>query len=74
MNGKFDNDELLTVRELSGRIKYEIQSIRNLITKGEFRLGEHYLKPRHKVLFRWSKVEEWLRSGSDAPKIPMARG
>jgi len=54
-------EEYLTVKELSERIKYEIQSIYNLIHRGEFILGIHYLKPSHrKILFKWSVILKWL--------------
>ena len=41
-------------------IPYAEQTIRNLMSRGVFRLGEHYLKPRSRIMFRWSKVREWL--------------
>jgi hypothetical protein len=52
--------EYLSIRDLAGRIPYAEQTIRNLMARGVFRLGEHYLKPRSRVMFRWSKVREWL--------------
>lgn len=52
--------EYLSIRDLAGRIPYAEQTIRNLMTRGVFRLGEHYIKPRSRVMFRWSKVREWL--------------
>jgi hypothetical protein len=52
--------EYVSVRELANRIPYAEQTIRNLMTRGIFRLGEHYIKPRSRVIFRWSKVREWL--------------
>jgi len=53
--------EYLSVRELATRIPYSEGAIRNLMTRGVFRLGEHYLKPRGRVAFRWSAVQAWLR-------------
>ena len=54
-------EEYLTVKELSERIKYEIQSIYNLIHRGQFILGIHYLKPSpKKILFLWSAILRWL--------------
>jgi hypothetical protein len=52
--------EYVSIRELAGRIPYAEQTIRNLMTRGVFRLGEHYIKPRSRVMFQWSKVREWL--------------
>ena len=62
------NEEYLTVKELSGRIKFSRQSIYNLISKGEFVLNEHYLKPRpKKILFKWSAIMTWMEKGSSKP-------
>ena len=59
-------EEYLTVKELSSRIKYSKQSLYNLISKKKFKLGEHYLKPTpKKILFKWSKIEEWLRQSAN---------
>lgn len=52
--------EYLSLRELARRIPYAEQTIRNLMSRGVLRLGEHYLKPRSRIVFRWSKVREWL--------------
>jgi len=54
-------EEYLTVNELSKRIKFSRQSIYNLIHRGTFLLGKHYLKPTpKKVLFKWSEIQIWL--------------
>lgn len=54
-------EEYLTVKELSSRIKFSCQSLYNLISKGEFVLGKHYLKPtKKKVLFKWSEIKIWI--------------
>ncbi|MBI4271995.1 MAG: hypothetical protein HY615_16790 [Candidatus Rokubacteria bacterium] len=52
--------EYLSIRDLAEQIPYAEQTIRNLMTRGIFLLGEHYIKPRSRVMFRWSKVREWL--------------
>ena len=59
-----NNDEMyLTVKELSEKIKYSQQSIYNMIHKGVFIKGTHYIKPsRKKVLFLWTAVHTWLES------------
>ena len=54
-------EEYLTVNELSARIKFSKQSLYNLIHKGTFVLGKHYLKPTpKKVLFKWSEILAWI--------------
>jgi len=54
-------EEYLTVNELSVRIKFSKQSFYNLIHKGTFVLGKHYLKPTpKKVLFKWSEIRLWI--------------
>jgi len=54
-------DEYLTVNELSARIKFSKQSLYNLIHKGSFVLGKHYLKPTpKKILFKWSEIQIWM--------------
>jgi len=59
-------EEYLTVDELSSRIKFSRQSLYNLIYKGTFVLGKHYLKPTNKkILFKWSEILLWL--GDDLP-------
>ena len=50
----------MSIRELADRVPYAEQTIRNLMTRGVFRLREHYIKPRSRIMFRWSKVREWL--------------
>jgi hypothetical protein len=54
-------EEYITVNELSSRIKFSRQSLYNLIHKGTFILGKHYLKPTpKKVLFKWSEIMLWM--------------
>ncbi len=52
--------EYLSIRELTRRIPYAEGSIRNLISRGSFRLGEHYLKPHGRVVFKLAAVQAWL--------------
>ena len=57
------DERYLTIKELSGKIKFSQQSIYNMIHKEVFIRGEHYIKPsRKKVLFLWSAVHEWLEA------------
>ena len=61
-------EEYLTVKELSEKIKFSKQSLYNLIHRGTFVLGKHYLKPtRKKVLFKWSEIKIWM--GDSEPSI-----
>lgn len=62
------NDEsYLTVKELSEKVKYSPRSIYNMIHKGNFIKGVHYIKPSHKkVLFLWSAVSRWLESSGES--------
>lgn len=54
-------EEYLTVDELGVKIKFSKQSLYNLIHKGTFVLGKHYLKPSpKKVLFKWSEIQIWM--------------
>ncbi len=65
MAGEQDEDEFLTVKELSERIKFSRQNIYNRICKKEFVLNKHYLKPSpKKILFIWKAVKEWLEDRS----------
>ena len=52
--------EYLSIRELAARIPYAEGTIRNLMTQGRLRLGDHYIKPNGRVMFRWSAVRQWL--------------
>jgi predicted DNA-binding transcriptional regulator AlpA len=55
------DEQYLTVRELSEKIKFSQQTIYNMIHKGDFAKGKHYIKPRpKKVLFIWSAIATWL--------------
>jgi hypothetical protein len=53
-------EEYLSVADLSRRIPYAPQTIRNLMSRGVFRLGVHYVKPRGRVIFKWSAIRAWL--------------
>jgi hypothetical protein len=66
-------EEYLSIRDLSQRIPYAEQTIRNLMSQGVFRLGEHYLKPRGRVMFRWSVVRAWLAPPAAAGGAPHRR-
>lgn len=64
------DEQYLTVKELSGKIKFSQQTIYNMIHKGDFVKGRHYIKPRpKKVLFLWSAVSAWLESYDESLTI-----
>ena len=52
--------EYLSIKELSELIPYDEQTIRNLMSKKEFRLGEHYFKPHGRPIFKWSAIKAWI--------------
>ena len=53
--------EYLTTNELSLQIKMAPGTIRNLVYKGIFVNGVHYIKPTpRKLLFIGSAIEAWL--------------
>jgi hypothetical protein len=53
--------DYLTYDEPSNRISYAVQTLRNYVHEGIFKLGKHYFKPTGKVLFFWPAIEKWLR-------------
>jgi hypothetical protein len=58
-------EEYLTTTELSQRIKMAPGTIRNLVWKKDFKENIHYVKPTpKKLLFLWSRVQEWLHHKS----------
>ena len=63
---KDNQEEYLTVAELSMRIKFSKQTIYNMISTGRLVRGQHYVKPsRKKVLFAWSNMRAWLENQND---------
>jgi hypothetical protein len=55
--------EYLSVSQLAERIPYSIGAIRNMMSRGVFRLGVHYTKPNGgRPVFCWSAVQDWMRS------------
>ena len=55
-------DEYLSVKELATRIPLSVGTIRNKISDGVFILGYHYFKPSGTVIFRWSRIVEWIEN------------
>lgn len=56
--------EYLSIRELGNRTGYAEGTIRNMMTAGIFKLGEHYVKPRGRVLFKRSAIRRWLETAA----------
>ena len=67
--------QYLSVRQLADRIPYAEHTIRNLMTTGALRQGEHYFKRRGRVMFSWPAMCRWVEEqGSLAPEtLPMVR-
>jgi len=68
--------EYLSVKELAQLIPYREQTIRNLISAGEFKEGVHYCKRRRRVIFKWSAIQLWLNereapNEGEAPFYPV---
>jgi hypothetical protein len=67
--------EYLSVKQLALLIPYREQTIRNLISAGEFKEGVHYYKRRRRVVFKWSAVQLWIGdpvpSEAEAPFYPV---
>ncbi len=60
----------MTIDELCGRIKFQRQTIYNLIHRKMFLPGKHFLKPSpKKILFRWSAIQAWIGE-STQPEVP----
>ena len=70
-------EQYLTVAEVAAILKLSPKRIRNMMSRGTFRPGEHFFRRRGiGPRFLRSRVHAWLRNG-DAPatvSIPMARG
>jgi hypothetical protein len=50
-------------RSDAGRIPYSEGAIRNMMSRGVFRLGVHFTKPNGgRPVFHWRAVQEWTRS------------
>jgi hypothetical protein len=67
--------QYLSVRQLSDRIPYAEHTIRNLMTAGALREGQHYFKRRGRVMFSWPVMCRWVeeRRPLAAETLPMVR-
>ncbi len=61
-------EEYLTIEQLCARIGYKEQTIRNLMSIGELKQGVHFFKPRRRVLFAWTAMEQWVREQDAGPE------
>jgi hypothetical protein len=52
--------EYLSLHDLARRIDYAEGTIRNLMSQGVFKMGQHYVKPRGRILFKWPAIRSWL--------------
>lgn len=61
-------EEYLTTDELCDRIKYQRQTIYNLIHRRVLLPGKHFFKPTpKKILFKWSEIQAWIGDNSCVP-------
>ena len=70
------SEEYLTVAEVAAILKLSPKRIRNMMSSGAFRPGEHFLRRRGiSPRFLRSRVDAWLRDrdGVSQEAIPMAR-
>jgi predicted DNA-binding transcriptional regulator AlpA len=67
-------EEYLTTEELCDRIKYQRQTIYNLIHRRVLVPGKHFLKPSpKKILFRWSAIQAWIGENPCPPDEAFAQ-
>lgn len=70
------SEEYLTVAEVAAILKLSPKRVRNMMSSGAFRPGEHFLR-RHGIgpRFLRSQVDAWLTGseGVSGDPIPMAR-
>lgn len=70
-------EEYLTIAEVAAILKVSPKRVRNMMSGGAFRPGEHFLRRRGiGPRFLRSRVDAWLRDGESVSvdSIPMARG
>lgn len=69
-------DEYLTIAEAATMLKVSSKRVRNLMSSGTFKQGEHFFRRRGLgPRFLRSRLDAWLRGDGQPPsEIPMARG
>jgi len=75
-SGSRVGDEYLTVSEVASLLKVSPKRVRNMMSSGAFRPGEHFFRRRGiGPRFLRSRVDAWLRDGASVSvdAIPMAR-
>ncbi len=66
-----DEEQYLSVKQLSSRIPYAESSIRNMMGAGTFREGTHYFKRGARVMFKWSAVQSWVEGQDQRVEAPL---
>ena len=69
-------DEYLTVAEVASLLKVSPKRVRNMMSSGTFRPGEHFFRrPGIGPRFLRSRLDTWIRNGErvSVDAIPMAR-
>jgi hypothetical protein len=56
------SEEFLSIADLCKRIPYAPQTIRNLMSAGVLKRNLHYMKPRGRIMFKWSAVLAWIEA------------
>ena len=66
---------LYSVREIATKIPYAEKTIRNLMAAGELREGEHFYKPRGRVMFDLPAMLAWAkqRAEPEPATLPLVR-
>lgn len=69
-------DEYLTIAEAATMLKVSSKRVRNLMSNGTFKQGDHFFRRRGLgPRFLRSRLDAWLRGDGQPPsEIPMARG
>ena len=70
-------EEYLTVAEVAAILRVSPKRVRNMMSSGTFRPGEHFLRRRGiGPRFLRSRVNAWIGDGDSTSRelIPMARG
>jgi hypothetical protein len=69
-------DEYLTIAEVASILKVTAKRIRNMMSSGAFRQGDHFFRRRGLgPRFSRARLDSWLRDddGISSDNIPMAR-
>ena len=70
------SDEYLSIAETAARLGLSAKRVRNLMSVGVFRCGEHFFRPDGIApRFKWSRVVAWLESAGQTvdDEVPLVR-